>query len=177
MKVIDGMPRPSNTKSNISSTALQERDIKMVLYVQRRRAQLQKVHWFECSRGENRACVICGYRVFLTFLVFCCRVFRLSVMAYAQPHPRPSVLSSVSQSSIDHLSSTGSTRFSLPSVPSTNTAATVNKQNPPRPSIYDRNLNKTRVSEVSAPAFAFLFSEIVQYTQKRVNGINDLERR
>jgi hypothetical protein len=38
-------------------------------------------------------------------------------------------------------------------------------------------LNKTRTSEVSASAFAFLFAEIVQYTQKRVGGINDLERR
>jgi hypothetical protein len=46
-----------------------------------------------------------------------------------------------------------------------------------RPNIYDRNLNKTRTAEVSASAFAFLFSEMVQYTQKRVSGINDLERR
>ena len=46
-----------------------------------------------------------------------------------------------------------------------------------RPNIYDRNLNKTRIAEISASAFAFLFSEMVQYTQKRVSGINDLERR
>jgi len=46
-----------------------------------------------------------------------------------------------------------------------------------RPNIYDRPLNKTRAAEVSASAFAFLFSEVVQYTQKRVSGINDLERR
>ncbi|KAF8167860.1 TRAPP complex subunit trs31 [Crassisporium funariophilum] len=85
-------------------------------------------------------------------------------MAYAQPHPRLSV---VSQSSVDHLSpTTSSTRFSLPS----------NKPGPNRPNIYDRNLNKTRGTEVSAAAFAFLFSEVVQYTQKRVSGINDLER-
>ncbi|CUA77454.1 Transport protein particle subunit trs31 [Rhizoctonia solani] len=44
-------------------------------------------------------------------------------------------------------------------------------------SIYDRSLNRARLSEVSASAFAFLFSEIVQYTQKRVSGIGDLERR
>ncbi len=43
--------------------------------------------------------------------------------------------------------------------------------------IYDRNLNKTRTSEVSMNAWAFLFSEVVQYTQKRVAGIGDLERR
>lgn len=91
-------------------------------------------------------------------------------MAYTQPHPRLSVVSSSSQSSADHLSpTTTSTRFSLPSVPS-------NKPPLNRPNIYDRNLNKTRAAEVSSAAFAFLFSEIIQYTQKRVSGINDLER-
>lgn len=87
----------------------------------------------------------------------------VNVMAYAQPHPRLSVLSSSSQSSTDHSTST---RFSLP-----NTQSKLN-----RPNIYDRNLNKTRTADVSGSAFAFLFSEIVQYTQKRVSGINDLER-
>ncbi|KIK04317.1 hypothetical protein K443DRAFT_648742 [Laccaria amethystina LaAM-08-1] len=97
-------------------------------------------------------------------------------MAYTQPHPRLSVLSTSSQSSVEHLSPTASsTRFSLPSAPSIQ--ATLNKAAPNRPNIYDRNLNKTRGTEVSASAFAFLFSEVVQYTQKRVNGINDLERR
>ncbi|KAF8320543.1 TRAPP complex subunit trs31 [Cantharellus anzutake] len=46
-----------------------------------------------------------------------------------------------------------------------------------RSAIYDRNLNKSRMSQVSLSAYAFLFSEIVQYTQKRVSGIGDLERR
>ncbi|KAG5353865.1 hypothetical protein C0989_001117 [Termitomyces sp. Mn162] len=99
-------------------------------------------------------------------------------MAYTQPHPRLSVLSTTSQSSGDHSSpTTSSTRFSLPSVPSISTTAASNKPGAIRPTIYDRNLNKTRVAEVSASAFSFLFSEIVQYTQKRVSGINDLERR
>ncbi|KAG6887867.1 hypothetical protein C0992_010434 [Termitomyces sp. T32_za158] len=97
-------------------------------------------------------------------------------MAYAHPHTRHSVLSTTSQASVDYPSPTaGSTRFSLPSVPSLNTAA--NKPSATRLNIYDRNLNKTRVAEVSASAFSFLFSEIVQYTQRRVSGINDLERR
>ncbi|KAH9486697.1 Transport protein particle subunit trs31 [Psilocybe cubensis] len=96
-------------------------------------------------------------------------------MAYAQPHPRLSVVSNSSQSSsTDHLSPTTSTRFSLPSAPSLH--APSNKAGPNRPNIYDRNLNKTRGAEVSSAAFAFLFSEIIQYTQKRVSGINDLER-
>ncbi|KAF8665116.1 hypothetical protein AX16_000583 [Volvariella volvacea WC 439] len=96
------------------------------------------------------------------------------------PHPRLSVLSTSSQSSVDHLSPTASsTRFSLSSAPSINTAlGSISKANPTaRPNIYDRNLNKTRLAEVSLSAYAFLFSEIVQYTQKRVSGINDLERR
>ncbi|KAG1749617.1 NO signaling/Golgi transport ligand-binding domain-containing protein [Suillus paluster] len=96
---------------------------------------------------------------------------------YTQPHPRFSVLSGSSLSSVEHLSPTASsTRFSLPSAPSINTAIGTPKPGV-RPNIYDRNLNKTRTSEVSASAFAFLFSEVVQYTQKRVSGINDLERR
>ena len=85
--------------------------------------------------------------------------------------PRFSVLSS---SSPDHLSPTNSyTRFSLPSA---STAAGTPKPSS-RPNIYDRPLNKTRTAEVSASSFAFLFSEVVQYMQKRVSGIDDLERR
>ncbi|PSS37185.1 hypothetical protein PHLCEN_2v956 [Hermanssonia centrifuga] len=98
-------------------------------------------------------------------------------MSYAQPHPRFSVLSSSSLASADHLSpAASSTRFSLPSAPSINTTLTTPRPGV-RPNIYDRNLNKTRTAEVSASAFAFLFSEVVQYTQKRVSGIADLERR
>jgi hypothetical protein len=85
--------------------------------------------------------------------------------------PRFSVLSS---SSADHLSPTNSyTRFSLPSA----TVAAATQKPSSRPNIYDRSLNKTRTAEVSASAFAFLFSEVVQYMQKRVSGIDDLERR
>jgi hypothetical protein len=97
-------------------------------------------------------------------------------MAYTQPHSRVSVLSTSSQSSVEHLSpAASSTRFSLPSIPTTPNAQT--KPAGVRPNIYDRNLNKTRITEVSGAAFTFLFSEMVQYTQKRVSGINDLERR
>lgn len=46
-----------------------------------------------------------------------------------------------------------------------------------RPNIYERNIHRPKQAEVSSPAFAFLFSAIVQYTQHRVAGINDLERR
>ena len=66
--------------------------------------------------------------------------------------------------------SSPSPRFSLSSTPAPHRPAN-------RPNIYDRSLNKSRSAEISASAFAFLFSEMVQYTQKRVSGINDLERR
>ncbi|CAG8529639.1 8846_t:CDS:2 [Paraglomus brasilianum] len=46
-----------------------------------------------------------------------------------------------------------------------------------RTSVVERNLNKTRSAEVGLSAFAFLFSEMLQYTQKRVQGIQDLERK
>lgn len=46
-----------------------------------------------------------------------------------------------------------------------------------RKTIYDRNLNRTRTTELSRASFAFLFSEMVTYAQKRVTGIQDLERR
>ncbi|KAL5518542.1 TRS31 [Sanghuangporus vaninii] len=100
-------------------------------------------------------------------------------MAYPQPvNPRMSVLSSASASS-DHFSpASSSTRFSFPTpAPATTNLAAIVAMARPRPNIYERNLNKTRTAEVSLSAFAFLFSEIVQYTQKRVNGIADLERR
>ncbi|KAH9982164.1 NO signaling/Golgi transport ligand-binding domain-containing protein [Lactifluus volemus] len=86
--------------------------------------------------------------------------------------------SSSSLSSAELLSpTTSSARFSLPSAPPIPTTTTGTPKPLSRPNIYDRPLNKTRNAEVSASAFAFLFSEIVQYMQKRVSGINDLERR
>lgn len=102
-------------------------------------------------------------------------------MSYAQPHTRFSLISNSSVSSADHLpssnASTSTTRFSLPTAPSINTTLGSQSKAPPRTTIYDRNLNKTRTAEVSASAFTFLFSEMIQYTQKRVSGIEDLERR
>lgn len=60
------------------------------------------------------------------------------------------------------------------SVITTSTASNSTKRST---TIYERNLNKTRNAEVSLSAWAFMFSEVVQYTQKRVSGIGDLERR
>ncbi|KAJ1554305.1 TRAPP subunit trs31 [Nowakowskiella sp. JEL0078] len=44
-------------------------------------------------------------------------------------------------------------------------------------SILERSLNKTIKNDVSLSAYAFLFSEMLQYSQKRANGIQDLEKR
>ncbi|KAF1989910.1 TRAPP I complex [Aulographum hederae CBS 113979] len=43
--------------------------------------------------------------------------------------------------------------------------------------IYDRNINRTKTSELSRAAFAYLFVEMIAYAQKRVTGIADLEKR
>jgi hypothetical protein len=45
-------------------------------------------------------------------------------------------------------------------------------------SIYAQNLSRPAGNgEVSLSAFAFLFSEVVQYAQNRVSSVSDLERR
>jgi hypothetical protein len=42
--------------------------------------------------------------------------------------------------------------------------------------IYDRNLNRTKNSELSRATFAFLFGEMIVYAQRKVKGIADLEK-
>ncbi|WEW61037.1 Trafficking protein particle complex subunit 31 [Emydomyces testavorans] len=46
-----------------------------------------------------------------------------------------------------------------------------------RKTIYDRNLNRSRNAESSRASFAYLFAEMVTYAQRRVTGVQDLERR
>ena len=46
-----------------------------------------------------------------------------------------------------------------------------------RKTIYDRNLSRTRTAELSRASFGYLFAEMVSYAQRRVTGIQDLERR
>jgi len=43
--------------------------------------------------------------------------------------------------------------------------------------IYHRPLNRSKTSELSQASFAYLFSEMISYAQKRVTGIQDLEKR
>ncbi|WVQ77979.1 hypothetical protein IAT38_000060 [Cryptococcus sp. DSM 104549] len=44
-------------------------------------------------------------------------------------------------------------------------------------SILDRPLNKTKGAEVGLAAWAFLFAEVVAYSQSRVDSVSDLEAR
>lgn len=46
-----------------------------------------------------------------------------------------------------------------------------------RKTIYDRHLNRSQKADLSRASFAFLFSEMVTYAQRRVTGIQDLEKR
>lgn len=46
-----------------------------------------------------------------------------------------------------------------------------------RKTIYDRHLNRSRNAETSRASFAYLFGEMVTYAQRRVTGIQDLEKR
>ncbi|PVU94117.1 hypothetical protein BB559_003087 [Furculomyces boomerangus] len=45
------------------------------------------------------------------------------------------------------------------------------------PSSLEKNINRKRGGEVSLNSFAFLFSEIILYSQNRVLGIQDLEQK
>ncbi|CRG84399.1 Transport protein particle subunit trs31 [Talaromyces islandicus] len=46
-----------------------------------------------------------------------------------------------------------------------------------RKTIYDRHLNRSQKADLSRASFAFLFAEMVTYAQRRVTGIQDLEKR
>ena len=164
MQPIARPPRPMDGQGDIRGLALKERFVNMGLqsgWRCPRRAHSRP------RRSKDSLAEIHG---------FCMAAFARSRtdMSFPQPHPRLSTLSSTSVSSTDYSSPTTSSRFSLPS---TSVTTALPAKPLVRPNIYDRNLNKTRTAEVSASAFAFLFSEIVQYTQKGVSGINDLERR
>jgi hypothetical protein len=43
--------------------------------------------------------------------------------------------------------------------------------------IYHRPLHRTKTAELSQASFAYLFSEMVSYAQRRVTGIQELEKR
>lgn len=43
--------------------------------------------------------------------------------------------------------------------------------------IYHRPLNRTKTAELSQASFAYLFSEMIGYAQRRVRGVQELEER
>ncbi|WRT67036.1 uncharacterized protein IL334_004002 [Kwoniella shivajii] len=43
--------------------------------------------------------------------------------------------------------------------------------------ILDRSLNKSKGSEIALSAWAFMFAEIISYSQSRVDSVTDLEKR
>lgn len=63
------------------------------------------------------------------------------------------------------------------SQPSAQTSSAGVRLSSSKRSIYDRNLNRSRTSELSRASFALLFSEMVTYAQRQVTDITDLEKR
>ena len=67
---------------------------------------------------------------------------------------------------------------SVPNTPSSASAFSIRSSVISRkPAIYDRNLNRSRGLELSQSAYTLLFAEMVNYTQNKVEGIAELERR
>jgi hypothetical protein len=46
-----------------------------------------------------------------------------------------------------------------------------------RKTIYDRNLNRTKTSEISLASFAYLFNSLISYHQSRSPSVSELETR
>lgn len=63
----------------------------------------------------------------------------------------------------------------LPALPPQ--ASTAKRSSRRLSALQDRSVNASRGTEVSLPAFAFLFSEIISYTQQRVSDIADFEKK
>lgn len=90
---------------------------------------------------------------------------------------RDSVISGTSRFS-SLLSPAGSSQTSTFAIPQPQPSLPPLPANQKRTSvIYDRPVTKSRGAEVSLGAWAFLFAEIVQYTQKQVSGISEFEKR
>lgn len=73
--------------------------------------------------------------------------------------------------------STSSDKQQTPQQPPTPQATTGLRVPSNRKTIYDRHLNRSRNAETSRASFAYLFGEMVTYAQRRVTGIQDLEKR
>ena len=98
----------------------------------------------------------------------------LIIMSTASPSA--SILTSTTHSALGSSINTNSTATTV--IPASRYPSSPGLRVPSnRKTIYDRNLNRTRTAELSRASFAYLFSEMVGYAQRKVTGIQDLERR
>ncbi|KAL7004956.1 Trafficking protein particle complex subunit 31 [Cystobasidiomycetes sp. EMM_F5] len=99
------------------------------------------------------------------------------ISRYSTSSPSPSATNAPSNLSNAAAASSSSSAFSSLSkrMSTVSGSSAITSQQPVN--IVDRNLGKTRGAEVAYGAWAFLFSEIVTYTQKRINSISDFEAR
>lgn len=102
---------------------------------------------------------------------------RYSLPASA-PSPPPNANNPSAKRSSSYLS-TGFTNLSISGIgsSSSNTDLASPSGRTGETNILDRPINKTRGVEVGLPAWAFLYSEIVSYSQTRVDSVADLEKR
>jgi hypothetical protein len=118
----------------------------------------------------------------------------ISIMAQSFPYftssstpPPSSRIPSTSQIQQQSISGSSKRDSTLPSSTSTqNVNVNVNRQSSLHQQLFasqqhggilDRPLNRSKGSEVSSGAWAFLFGEIVSYSQSRVDSVTDLEKR
>lgn len=90
--------------------------------------------------------------------------------------PRHSTMLSVSNT-VGTPQSGASDKSQTPQQPSTPQPSQGLRVPSNRKTIYDRHLNRSRNAELSRASFAYLFAEMVTYAQRRVTGIQDLEKR
>ncbi|KAJ5713204.1 uncharacterized protein N7483_010385 [Penicillium malachiteum] len=88
--------------------------------------------------------------------------------------PRHSAMLSISNASTPQSTSSDKTQVQQPQSPAGTSGLRVPSN---RKTIYDRHLNRSRNAELSRSSFAYLFGEMVSYAQRRVTGIQDLEKR
>ncbi|KAJ5973512.1 hypothetical protein N7481_010722 [Penicillium waksmanii] len=90
--------------------------------------------------------------------------------------PRHVSMLSISNNNAGTPQSAASDKPQSPQPPSTPQQASGLRVPSNRKTIYDRHLNRSRNAELSRASFAYLFAEMVTYAQRRVTGIQDLEK-
>ncbi|KAH0598664.1 hypothetical protein MHUMG1_03968 [Metarhizium humberi] len=106
------------------------------------------------------------------------------IQGSSSPHHMTSLLHAIhdSFSPGSNINSTTGTSLAMPTPPLQTSTPQGTKETGLRvPSngktIYHRPLNRTKTAELSQASFAYLFSEMVTYAQRRVKGIQELEQR